>query len=49
MEAEPLVDTLAHVVAELEAETLGATLGYVKPQPPVDTLADIWRGGGRDC
>ena len=44
-----MVDTLAHVVAELDAETLGAILGYVKSQPPVDTVADIGRGGGRDC
>ena len=44
-----MVDTLAQVVAEMEAETLGATLGYVEPKAPVDTLADIWRGGGRDC
>ena len=29
----------------MEAETLGATLGYVEPEAPVDTLADIWRGG----
>ena len=28
----------------MEAETLGATLGYVEPEAPVDTLADIWRG-----
>ena len=44
-----MVDTLAQVVAEMEAETLGATLGNVEPEAPVDTLADIWRGGGRDC
>ena len=37
------------MVAELEAEALGATLGYVEPEAPVDTLADIWRGGGLDC
>ena len=49
MKADPLVDKLAQVVAELEAETLGATLGYVEPEAPVDTLADIWRGGDRDC
>ena len=29
----------------MEAETLGATLGYVEPEGPLNTLADIWRGG----
>ena len=33
--------TLAQVKAELHAETLGATLGYVEPEAPVDTLANI--------
>ena len=49
MQAEPLVDTLVQVVAELEGEALGATLGYLEPEAPVDTLGDIWRGSGRDC
>ena len=47
--AEPLVDTLAYVVAELVAFNLCATLGYVEPEAPVDTLADICRGGSLDC
>ena len=33
----------------MEAETLGATLGYVKPESPLDTPADTCRGGGQDC
>ena len=39
-----MVETLAYVVAELEAETLGATLGYVQLVAPVYTLADTCRG-----
>ena len=35
------MDTLAQVIAELEAETLGTTLGYVEAEAPVDTLGDI--------
>ena len=37
--------------AELEADTLGTTLGYVKPESPLDTAADFCRGGGggQDC
>ena len=49
MKAEPPLDKLAQVVAELEAETVGATFDLVEPEAPVDTLADIWRGGDRDC
>ena len=33
----------------MAAETLGATLGYVEPEAPINTLADTCRGGGRDC
>ena len=32
----------------MEAQTLGATFAYVKPETPLDTLADTCRGGGRD-
>ena len=37
------------MVAEREAKTIGATLGYVEPEAPVDTLTDTCRLGGRDC
>ena len=37
------------MVAEREAKTIGATLGYVEPEAPVDTLTDTCRRGGRDC
>ena len=37
------------MLAELEANTLVATIGYVETETPVDTLADTCRGGGRDC
>ena len=33
----------------MEAETVGATLGDVEPEIPVDPLADTCIGGGRDC
>ena len=33
----------------MEAETLGATLGYVRPESPLDTPADTCRGVGQDC
>ena len=36
------------MVAELEAETPGATLAYVETEAPVKTLADNCRGDGRD-
>ena len=32
----------------MKANTLGATLGYVEPEGPVDKLADTCRGGDRD-
>ena len=35
--------------AELQTDTLGTTLGYVKPESPLDTPADTCRGGGQDC
>ena len=47
VQAEPLVNTLAYVVTELEALTLFAKLGYLELKAPVDTLADICRG--LDC
>ena len=34
---------------ELKAKTLGATLGYLAPETPVDTLADTCTSGGQDC
>ena len=37
------------MVAEREAKTIGATLGYVEPEAPVDTLTDTCRLRGRDC
>ena len=49
VQAEPLVNTLAYVLAELQAFTLCATLGYLELKAPVDTLADICRGGSLDC
>ena len=49
VQAELLVDTLAYVVSELEAFNLCATLGYLQLKTPVDTLADIFRGGSLDC
>ena len=36
------------MVAKITAETLGATMGYVESELPDDTLANIWRGGGRE-
>ena len=33
----------------MEEETLGTTLGYVKPGSPLDTPADTCKGGGQDC
>ena len=36
------------MVAEREAKTIGATLGYVQPEAPLDTLTDTYRRGGRD-
>ena len=36
------------MVAELQAETPGATLAYVQTYAPVKTLADNCRGNGRD-
>ena len=35
------------MVAEREAKTIGATLGYVQPEAPLDTLTHICRRGGR--
>ena len=37
------------MVAELEAETLCVTMGYVEPEALVATIGDICRGDGRDC
>ena len=37
------------MVAEKKAKTIVATLGYVEPEAPVDTLTDPCTGGGRDC
>ena len=36
------------MVAEREAKTIGATLGYVQLEAPLDTLTDTCRRGGRD-
>ena len=36
------------MVAELQAETPGATLAYVETEAPVKTLADNCRGNGRN-
>lgn len=49
VQAEPLVDTLAYVVAELQALNLCATFCHLDLKAPVDTLADICRGGSLDC
>jgi len=49
VEAEALLDTLASMEVELEAETLGTTLGYVEFEALVDTPPDTCRGGNRDC
>ena len=43
------VEGIAYTIRWLKADTVVDTLGYVEPEAPVDTLADIWRGGGRDC
>ena len=40
VQAKALVDTLAQMVAELEANTLGAKFCPLHPESPVETLTD---------
>ena len=48
VEAEALVDTLVQMVAELEANTLGATFCPLKPESPLETLTVTCRVVFRD-
>ena len=47
--AYPLVDKLAYIVAELDPETPGTTLAYVKTEAAVNTLAHNCRRKCREC